>query len=304
MISYSIVIVNWNSGKQLKKCLKSINELNKINFVIDRVIVVDNNSNDYSCKISEEYEYELHIIKNKTNMGFAFACNQGAKDCISDYIIFLNPDTVMFNDTISNLSNFIVKSMGKYKIIGIQLVDEKGNISRTCSRFPLNRREFFKAIGLTRIIPNIGCLMSEWDHKSSRIVEQVIGAFFVVKTDVYKKLKGFDEQFFMYYEEVDFCKRATLKGIHSFYFVGAKAYHKGGGTSEQVIDKRLFYILQSYLKYEKKHYGMLFMLIALIIECLEYFTRLTLLVLSGQSKNIKMLNSSYKMLFKNLKFLF
>lgn len=302
MLSYRIIIVNWNSGEQLRTCLKSINETSIKGFAIEKVVVVDNASFDRSQEIYGSYNYHYEIIQNHENMGFAYACNQGAEGCNSDYILFLNPDTILFKDTLSNLSKFLSIKDSNIGIVGIQLIDENGDISKTCSRFPTKRQRIGKILGITKLFPSTSANMQEWAHNESREVDQVIGAFFVVDENLFKTLNGFDERFFMYYEEVDFAKRGYQLGKKSYYFTGAQAFHKGGGTTENVLDKRLFYGLSSFLKYQKKHYGNIALYITFFLELLEYISRLVLLTFTAKKQDRKKLNSAYKMLFKELKY--
>jgi len=301
MLSYRIVIVNWNSGEQIRSCLKSINDTDVEGFVIEKVVVVDNASVDNSQKINATYNYNYEVIQNQDNMGFAFACNQGAKGCNSDFILFLNPDTLLFKDSMVKLSGFLETKDNSIGIVGIQLIDENGNISKSCCRFPTKRQRLCKIIGITKLIPSTSANMEEWTHMESRVVEQVIGAFFVVEQNTFIKLNGFDERFFLYYEEVDFAKRGYQLGIKSYYFTGAQAFHKGGGTTENVLDKRLFYGLSSFMKYQNKHNGIIAMYITFFLELLEYLSRLVLILITAEKKDRKKLNLAYKMLFKELK---
>lgn len=303
MLSYRIIIVNWNSGVQIRDCLKSINETDMQGFVIDKVVVVDNASTDKSQEIYDACNYNYEIIQNHENMGFAFACKQGAKECNSDYMLFLNPDTRLFKDSMVRLTRFLLTKDDTIGIVGIQLIDENGTISKTCSRFPTKRQRLCKILGITKLIPSTSANMQEWLHDQSRVVDQVMGAFFVVESQLFKRLNGFDERFFVYYEEVDFTKRAFDIGIKSYYFADAQAFHKGGGTSEQVLDKRLFYSLSSFLKYQKKHHGIIAMYIAVILELLEYISRSVLIIFKAKDKNhdYRKLNAAYKLLFNDLK---
>ena len=97
--------------------------------------------------------------------------------------------------------------------------------------------------------------MREWNHEESREVDQVMGAFFLVRQKLFEEWGGFDERFFVYLEDVDFSSRARRVGWRSFYMAGVKAYHKGGGTSEQIKSTRLFYSLRSRILYSYKHFS-------------------------------------------------
>jgi N-acetylglucosaminyl-diphospho-decaprenol L-rhamnosyltransferase len=253
-----IVIVNFNSGGQLRKCLESIKGTGQDDFVLSRVVVVDNNSVDGSSDNLVEFEFELVIKRNKTNRGFAAACNEGVKESSADYLLFLNPDTLLHEDSLDKPVAFMEHpSNREVGIVGIQLIDDSGNISRTCARFPNAHQMFAQILGLDRIAPRLvlSHFMREWDHKESREVDQVMGAFFLIRRELFEELNGFDGRFFVYYEDLDFSLRAHRAGWRSFYMADVKAYHKGGGTSEQIKSTRLFYSLRSRIVYSYKHFS-------------------------------------------------
>ncbi|MGU3368067.1 glycosyltransferase family 2 protein [Bacillus mycoides] len=306
MTTLDIVIVNWNAGEQIQECLNSINDVKCTTFNIGKVVVVDNNSTDNSIALisNNRYEYNLSIIKNDYNAGFGKACNQGAAKCESEYILFLNPDTKLFNDSLDDVMLFCQKQHNKLGVTGIQLVDEKGDVGRTCRYFPKKRNRIGKITGLTRIFPSLSNEMLTWDHNDLKEVDQIMGAFFIVQNKVFKELEGFDEQFFVYYEEVDLCKRIQEQGYKNYFYPYSKAFHQGGGTSNQVKDMRLFYSLRSWLKYEKKHNGKLAAFMALFIELSEYISRFVYLLAKRRPREIRELNRAYKLLLKNLKEVF
>jgi N-acetylglucosaminyl-diphospho-decaprenol L-rhamnosyltransferase len=306
MIRLSIVIVNWNTGLMLKKCIDSIEAANKHNLDMLEVVIVDNNSNDksldhlYSNSKNNEHEYqsfELKIIINKTNEGFAKACNQGAKYSSGDYILFLNPDMIIYKDTFDNclsyISNTNTERLGAF---GIKLIDDNGNTSRTCSRLPRKRYYLAKCLGINKIIKKWNAFMVEWDHEDSRKVDEVIGAFFMVRKSLFDEMNGFDERFFVYYEEVDFCKRLKDKNYYVYYYAGATAFHEGGGSSNHVKDYRLFYELRSRYQYEQKHFGKSGALITKYIIYMEFVSRYLQLTLMHRRNEIDNLLSAYRML--------
>lgn len=253
-----IIIVNWNSGGQLYDCLKSIANVEQSGFRVVRVVVIDNASTDESTDGLHDINLPLQFIRNSANRGFAAACNQGAQGSVADYLLFLNPDTTLFYDSLTIPISFIEQPENQHVgILGIQLVDDSRAISRTCARFPTPARFFSKMLGLDRMFPRVfrSHFMSEWDHQDNREVDHVIGAFFLVRRSLFEMLNGFDERFFVYLEDVDFSLRARQLGWSSYYLAAAQAYHKGGGTSEQIKAKRLFYSLRSRILYGYKHFG-------------------------------------------------
>lgn len=286
--SLDIVIVNWNSGVQLRKCLESIELASLSGFVLCNVVVVDNASADGSADDVELISLPLTIIRNNENNGFAAACNQWAMGSEADYLLFLNPDTKLFGNSLESPIDFMEQpENNKVGIVGVQLVDDLGHVVRTCVRFPTPVDFLTRIFGLGRLFPARfpSRFMMEWDHLDSREVDQVMGAFFLVRRSLFTSLGGFDERFFVYFEEVDFSLRARKLGWHSFYFTGAQAYHEGGGVSKQIKAKRLFYSLHSRILYCYKHFSWWTATGVLIGTLLiEPFTRL---IWAGLRRSIK-----------------
>jgi len=304
MTMIDIIIVNWNAEKQLYNCLKSISGLNKDGFKLNRVVVVDNASTDNSINGLEDLVLPLEIIRNSKNIGFAAACNKGAKNSKVDYLLFLNPDTKLFNDSLTKPLIYMEKLENKrVGICGIQLVDEKRNVQHTCARFPTLGQFVSKIFGLYYLFPKVflNHFMIEWDHKSDSIVDQVIGAFFLVRKELFDKLNGFDERFFVYFEEVDFSLRAYKAGWKSAFLSGSKAYHKGGGTSDQVKAKRLFYSLRSRILYGYKQFKCLTATILMLLTLfVEPWTRLIWNIIKGSNTELIETFKAYFLLWKNM----
>lgn len=254
----SIVIVNWNAGQQLRDCIASIGRASHEGLVLSGVVVVDNGSEDDSLDGIEQLGVPVSVIRNSENKGFAAACNQGAAQATGDYLLFLNPDTVLFEDSLARPIEFMQrKENSSIGICGIKLLDEQGSYSTSCARFPSNRIFFGAATGLSKVIPRVfpRHLMTGIECENGGLVDQVIGAFFLVRGELFRKLNGFDERFFVYFEEVDFSLRARRLGYSSYLLTGATAFHKGGGCTDAVKATRLFYSLRSRLQYGKKHFS-------------------------------------------------
>ncbi len=253
-----IIIVNWNTGDQLRECMKSIARCVQIGYELESVVIVDNHSSDDSCAGIAPIGLQAQTICNPSNRGFAAACNQGAKGSQADYLLFLNPDMLLNPDSLSVPVVYLsAPGNGDVGICGIQLVDQDGAIQRSCSRFPTPRMLLAGGVGLDRLagFRHLQPFMVEWDHARSAAVDHVIGAFFMVRRSVFEALGGFDERFFVYYEEVDFALRARKAGWKCFYLTGAQACHHGRGSSESVRGDRLFYILRSRILFAFKHFG-------------------------------------------------
>ncbi|MFW6147002.1 MAG: glycosyltransferase family 2 protein [Thermodesulfobacteriota bacterium] len=304
-----IIIVNWNSGDLLRGCLKSIAAASHHeSFHLNSVVVVDNASCDGSADGLGEQGIPLVTVRNKANRGFAAACNQGAKGSKADYLLFLNPDTYLNQDSLVKPLVFMESNLNQHiGIVGIQLRDIHGKISRSCARFPTPARFLSRSIGLDRLFPSTfpSHKMADWEHGESREIDHVIGAFFMTRRSIFEALRGFDERFFVYLEDLDFSFRAHTAGWRSVYLAEATACHKGGGTSEKVAARRLFYSLQSRILYGYKHFARgsatIVMLATLFVEPLA---RLALAISRRSSEEIRGTIEGYAFLWPNLPRLF
>jgi len=253
-----IIVVNWNTGPLLTQCLESIRGASVEGFRLNRVVIVDNASADGSVEgITDEGAF--HVLRNATNRGFGAACNQGAQASDADFLLFLNPDARLFADSLTTPILFMERSTSSaIGICGIQLVDDSGEVRRTCARFPTPVLMMARMLALDAIVPGLvpSHFMTEWDHKTSREVDQVMGAFFLVRGSVFRALAGFDERFFVFYEDVDFSLRARRQGFSSFYLSDARAYHREGGSTRAIPGARLLYAWQSRVGYVSKHFGL------------------------------------------------
>jgi GT2 family glycosyltransferase len=256
-VRISIIIVNWNSGQQLSECLDSIKNFG--GRCVDEIIVVDNASSDGSDLPATQHT-GVRLIASPQNLGFAKACNQGAHQATSGYLLFLNPDTRLLPGAIDTAFGFMEsREGGQVGICGIRLVDPDGETHRHCACFPTWRTYLGHTLGLSHVLPTLfpPLFMTGFDHRTSREVDHVIGAFFLVRRQVFEQLGGFDERFFVYLEDLDFSLRAKRAGWRSWYLADAAAYHKGGGSSERIKARRLFYALRSRILYAFKHFSRL-----------------------------------------------
>ena len=292
-----IIIVNWNSGKLLSSCIKSIEE-NNIEEV-NRIIVVDNNSIDGSEKI-ESKTNQLIVVRNQKNLGFGKSCNIGSEYSNSDFMLFLNPDTVLFPNTLKEIKKYMKRKMNsKVGIAGIQLLDEEGDIHRHSSIFPNAIRFFLRSTGLHKIFLSLDHVLTNWDHNDTREVSHVIGAFFFVRKELFKTLNGFDERFFVYLEDLDFSVRASKIGWKTHFVSSLQSMHVAGGTSRQIKATRLFYSLRSRIIYSYKHFSF-FGATAILLSVLliEPLSRVAFSVKELSIKSLKNLLQTYVLLFK------
>jgi len=254
--SIAILIVNWNTGDALRACLQSIAD-GAAGVTVAGVVVVDNASTDNSLALAQTVPLSVEVVRNADNRGFGAACNQGAAGSQADYLLFLNPDTRLERDTLRNTVAFLdAEAQRDVGICGIRLEGDDGHATTSAARFPSPRVIFGQATGLARWLPGLfpRHLLTAEECTVTRDVDQVIGAYFVMRRSLFETLQGFDERFFVYFEEVDLSLRARHAGYRSVFFHGARAYHKGGLSSDQVKAARLFYSLRGRLLYATKHF--------------------------------------------------
>jgi GT2 family glycosyltransferase len=251
-----IVIVNWNTGGALRQCLESITKTRNDGCRLLRVCIVDNASTDNSLDGIENLELPSVVYRNSANRGFAAACNQGALGSCADYLLFLNPDTRLTPASLSVPTGFMQQEENRrVGICGIPLLDDSGEPGTCCAAFPSALLLCAESCGLHQLIgrrfASYRCVADPAGRR--RTVDQVIGAYFLVRASLFERLGGFDDRFFVYYEEVDFSLRALAGGYTSCVLLGTVAYHTGCVSSGLVKDLSLFYSLRSKLQYAHKH---------------------------------------------------
>ena len=253
-----VVIVNWNSGAQLRECLQSLAAVADDD-VAARVTVIDNASTDGSSE-GLEASMPLAVVRNTDNRGFGAACNQGAAGSEADFLLFLNPDTRLMPGSFAEPVRYLrARENETVGIVGIQLVDADGRVARNTARAPTAWSMVGNSVGFDRLAPRLfpPHFVTEWAHDQTRTVDQVMGAFFLVRRSLFEVLGGFDERFFVYYEDLDFSVRARAQGWRSVYLSTAQAFHRGQGTTEGATARRTFYFCRSRILYARKHFGAL-----------------------------------------------
>ena len=303
--SIHIVIVNWNTGAYLSECLESVVLADRDDVTVERVTVIDNASTDGSAAALDDLDLPLEVVHNSSNIGFAAACNQGAAGSEADYLLFLNPDTRLFEDTLAVVTSFMdSEQAAQIGICGGQVLDPTGGPAISCARFPTLPVLFGKmtrlSLVLPRFFPSHHLTPAETSH--SGIVDQVIGAFFLVRRRLFTRSDGFDTSYFVYYEEVDFARRALQQGFRSYFLKEARVLHAGNVSSDQVRDVRLYHSLRSRQVYALRHWprwqaGLL----ALLTLGIELPARLTMALLQRSRSDFSATVSAYRMLIGDLR---
>jgi GT2 family glycosyltransferase len=240
----SIIIVNYRSADYLEKCLESVYEKSQSAFF--EVILVNNDSKENLKLIKEKFP-AVQVIERDKNCGFGAAINIGAKKASGQHLFFINPDAELLNDAILiALAEF--KKTPVVAVIGAKIVDQKGQ-----SQSWLGGRD----ISLTELIlNNLGFYRGGklWKQSEKTNTDWVSGGAMFVKKDVFEQIGGFDENFFMYFEDIDLCRRIRKAGSKIIYLPKIKVMHYSGKSfTDKKEQKNIYFKSQDY--FFKKNFG-------------------------------------------------
>lgn len=263
----SIIIVNFNVKEFLQNLLHSI-EKSSLN-ISKEIIVVDNASDDGSVEVIKEKFPSIRLIENKINYGFGKANNQGLEIAEGKYILFINPDCIVSEDTFKKMITFF-ESNSDCGLAGCKILNSDGTLQLACRRsFPGPWTSFTKVTGLSSIFPKSKIFarynLTYLDENKTYEVDAVSGSFMMIRKEVYDKVGGFDERFFMYGEDLDLCYRVQKNNYKVFYFHNTQVIHyKGESTKRSNLDEtKLFY--DAMHLFVKKHLSS-FPLVELILR--------------------------------------
>lgn len=251
----SIVIVNYNVEYFLEHCLYSVQKA--IKNIDAEVLIVDNNSVDGSVKMLKQKFPEFYLIENKENVGFAKANNQAMRIAKGEYILLLNPDTVVEEDTFEKCISFMDshKDCGG---LGIKMIDGQGNILKESKRgFPTPWASFCKMSGLTSLFPNskkyAQYYMGHLSYEETNQVDILAGAYMMMRKECLDKVGLLDEDYFMYGEDIDLSYRITLGGYKNYYFPEATIIHYKGESTKKSSLNYVYTFYNAMAIFAKKH---------------------------------------------------
>lgn len=241
----SIIIVNYNVKEFLQNLLNSIDKASSN--ISKEIIVIDNASDDGSVEVIKEKFPSIKLIKNKINVGFGRANNQGLEIAKGKFILFINPDCIVSEDTFDKMVSFF-DSHPECGLAGCKILNSDGTLQLACRRsFPGPWTSFTKVTGLSNLFSKSRIFarynLTFLDENKTYEVDAVSGSFMMVRKEVYGKVGGFDEQFFMYGEDLDLCYRIQKSGFKVFYVHTTQIIHyKGESTKRSNLDEtKLFY---------------------------------------------------------------
>lgn len=253
----SVIIVNWNTAELTKNAIAAVyKETHGFDF---EVILVDNNSADNSLAIIKPLFPQVIYIENKDNLGFGKANNQGLKIAKGEYLMFLNSDTIVLEGALNKLVQYL-DTHADTMMVGPRLLNGDMTFQHACRRnLPNIKNSFFHLFRLTTIFKNSKAVNDYKKYTDDpNVTEQITGlsgAAMVFRRSVYEKIGGFDEAFFMYGEDLDFCKRVFDQGWKTMYVSDAKIIHFGGGSSKKRRTQSLINFYEAMWIYYRKHFA-------------------------------------------------
>lgn len=258
----TVIIVNWNTGKLLQECLESLKRLAEKDLLAE-VVVVDNHSSDNSFTLAKSVEIGVPtmMMTLPENIGFAAANNMALRQRRNKdtHVLLLNPDTQVISGAIATALREIEGSQ-KVGIVGVKLLESSGTIQPSVRAFPTMPVLVMYFLKLQRLFPKSSTIQSyllpEFDYNQRQSVNQVMGAFFLINHALLQKIGLLDANFWVWFEEVDYCKRAKNAGFEVIYTPAGSILHHGGVSFHQLIGfRKTVPFLNSALRYANKHLG-------------------------------------------------
>ena len=255
VMDLSIVVVNWNTSDLLAQCLRSVYDTTgNLDF---EVIVVDNASTDGSPEMVRQEFPDATLIANTENLGFAKANNQAILRSLGRYVLLLNSDAFVQENTVEHVVAFM-DAHPEAGMAGCKLLYEDGRLQYSCTKFPTLFTELCIATQLDRLFPKSRSCgrypMKYWDL-DVREVDVILGAFMLVRAAAIDEVGLMDERYFMYSEEVDWCYRFKEKGWKIYFYPHSEAIHLWGGSTGRIRIEMLTQMYKSRIAFFRKHYG-------------------------------------------------
>jgi len=252
----SVVIPSWNTKDYLAACLAHLAAAEK---PATEVIVVENGSTDGSLEYLRAEHPGVSVIANARNEGFARASNQGMHAARGRYVLLLNTDTELYPDALARLLAFLEAHPG-HAAVAPRLVHRDGRTQRTVQEFPTLATALFFSTPLERWFPDSRELrryfLRDWDQESSRDVDQPPAAVLLLRREVLEQVGLFDEELWLFYNDVDLAKRLKAAGWRTHYLAEARVVHHVGGSTRQFGDFVAVW-QRDRLRYYRKHHGRL-----------------------------------------------
>ena len=252
----SIIIVNYNGKHYLKECLNSI--ANHCSSISHEIIVVDNSSSDGSQKYLKENYPDVRLFEEKENLGFGKANNLGVKNSTGDYILLLNNDTILLQDIMPVIETAKRSEVGA---VGVKMLNGEKQYTASIGKFPKS----YNLFKLANLNESRSDFLTGNFKKKEYNVDWISGSFIIIKRQDWELIDGFDEDFFMYVEDVDFCKRLQKHGKQIIFYSKYEYIHFVGFNSSRELK-----LINGYKIYANKHFNFVSAILAKILLTINY----------------------------------
>jgi GT2 family glycosyltransferase len=273
--SVSVVIVSWNARRYLAQCLESL--VAAPSDCPMEVLVVDNASEDGSAELVERDYPQFRVIRTGSNLGFARGNNIGIKAGSAKYIALVNSDVKVLANCLDHLVEYC-EAHPDVGMVGPRVLGADGKLQRSCRGFPSLWNMFCRALALDTLFPKwklvTGYELSHWAQDTERTVDMLSGCFWLVRRQALERVGLLDEKFFMYGEDMDWCRRFWDSGWKVVFVPSAEAIHYGGGSSANAPVR--FYIekQRADVQYWRKHHCDLAVRCFVVVSCLHLVLRM------------------------------
>lgn len=258
---FDVLVVNYNTATLLQPVFDALRQSSNVDAM--RFLVVDNASADDSLECLARVCPEARLIVNTTNVGFGRANNQLLEHLQGKYALLLNTDAFVAPDTLGKTLDYM-EAHPDCGVLGVRLVGREGDLQPSCRYFPTPLNVFVARAGLSRFFPWLQMVDDmAWDHATVRECDWLPGCYYLIRREVIDQVGLFDPRYFLYYEEVDHCKRVKQAGWKVIYYPHTTVMHIGGESAKSVAElnaaSRQISTLQieSELLYFRKHHGLL-----------------------------------------------
>ena len=276
----SIIIVSWNVRELLANCLRSVFAQTGLAL---QVIVVDSASLDGSPEMVAEQFPQVELLACRENVGFPRGNNLGLERANGRFILLLNPDTIVHGDALAKMVSYLQQNP-TVGVVGPQLLNDDGTVQSSRRRFPTPWTALFESTWLQPYAPQ-----AVLDHFYARdvadgetaVVEWVMGACLMTRREVVSQVGGLDEDYFMYSEELDYCRRIHQAGWQVVYYPEAQVTHLSGKSSEQAVTQRHINFNRAKLRYFRKYHGRFVAGVLRLFLLVSYGWQLTLEAIKG-----------------------
>lgn len=251
----SVIIVSWNSAQWIERCLSSLTAA--LEGIASEILVVDNASEDATVALTHRHFPQVRLLQNSHNAGFGKACNQALAISRGEFVLFLNPDTQVQPGMAKILLHFM-RTHPEAGAVGPTLLNPDGSLQLSGNTFPALSNLWVEALFLDRCFPAHPLFgrhkLSHVDRTVVHEVDWTMGACLCVPHVVLEKIGGFDERFFLFFEDTDLCWRIRSAGYAIFFLPTARVVHFGGGGPEHYTAPKILAYHQSLFVFARKYF--------------------------------------------------